>query len=58
MSTYDFSTPYTTVPHNLNAEKLTELIEQTFNREGSLYLVCPKNKHLDCVKMHGFDGSP
>ena len=38
--TYDFSTLYTTLPHNLIKEKLTELIEQTFNREGSLYLAC------------------
>ena len=40
MSTYNFSTLYTTLPHNLIKEKLTELIEQTFNREGSLYLAC------------------
>ena len=40
LSTYDFSTLYTTLPHNLIKEKLTELIEQTFNREGSLYLTC------------------
>ena len=32
LSTYDFTTLYTTLPHNLNKEKLTELIEQTFNR--------------------------
>ena len=38
LSTYDFSTLYTTLPHNLIKEKLTELIEQRFNREGSLYL--------------------
>ena len=38
LSTYDFSTLYTTLPHNLIKEKLAELIEQTFNREGSLYL--------------------
>ena len=37
---YDFSTLYTTLPHNLIKDKLTELIEQTFNREGSLYLAC------------------
>ena len=36
LSTYDFSTLYTTLPHNLIKEKLAELIEQTFNREGSL----------------------
>ena len=40
LSTYDFSTLYTTLPHNLIKEKLTELIEQTFNIEGSLYLAC------------------
>ena len=40
LSTYDFSTLYTTLPHNLIKEKLTELIEQIFNREGSLYLAC------------------
>ena len=40
LSTYDFSTLYTTLPHNLIKEKLTELIEQLFNREGSLYLAC------------------
>ena len=40
MSTYDFSTLYTTLPHNLIKEQLTEIIEQTFNREGSLYLAC------------------
>ena len=40
LSTYDFSSLYTSLPHNLMKEKLTELIEQTFNREGSLYLAC------------------
>ena len=40
LSTYDFSTLYTTLPHNLIKEKLTKLIEQTLNREGSLYLAC------------------
>ena len=40
LSTYDFSTLYTTLPHNLIKDKLTELIEQTFNRESSFYLAC------------------
>ena len=40
LSTYDFSTLYTTLHHNLIKEKITELIEQTFNRQGSLYLAC------------------
>ena len=37
LSTYDFSTLYPTKPHNLIKERL---IEQTFNKEGSLYLAC------------------
>ena len=44
LSAYDFSTLYTTLPHNLIKEKLTELIEQLFNREGSFYLAC-NDKH-------------
>ena len=40
MHTYDFFSLYTTLPHNLIKEKLTELIERIFNREGSLYLAC------------------
>ena len=40
VSTYDFSTLFTTLPHNPSKYKLTELIEQTFKRKGSIYLVC------------------
>ena len=40
LSTYAFYTLYTTLPYNLIKEKLTELTEQTINREGSLYLAC------------------
>ena len=40
MSTYDFSTLYTTLPHNLIKDKLIDLIERTFQREGSPYLAC------------------
>ena len=35
LSTYDFSTLCTTLPHNLIEDKLIDLIERTFNREGS-----------------------
>ena len=35
LSTYDFSTLYTTLPHNLIKEKFIDLIEWTFKREGS-----------------------
>ena len=40
LSTYDFSTLYTTLPHNLINDKLVDLIERTFQREGSLYIAC------------------
>ena len=40
LSTYNFSTLYTTLSHNLIKEKLTALIEQTFNRGCLLYLAC------------------
>ena len=35
LSTYDFSTPYTTLTHDLIKDKLIDLIERTFQREGS-----------------------
>ena len=40
LSTYDFSNLYTTLPHNLIKDKLIDLIERTFQREGSPYLAC------------------
>ena len=40
LSTYDFSTLYTTLPHNFITDKLVDLIERTFQREGSLYIAC------------------
>ena len=40
LSTYDVSTIYTTLPHNLIKDKLVNLIERTFQREGSLYIAC------------------
>ena len=40
MSTYEFSTLYTTLPHNLIKDKLIELIDRTFQREGSSYFAC------------------
>ena len=38
ISTYDFSTLYTTLPHNLIRNQLVDLIENTFRREEVLYL--------------------
>ena len=40
LSTYDFSTLYTTLPHNFIKDKLVDLIERTFQRDGSLYIAC------------------
>ena len=36
----DCSTLYPTLPHNLIKDKLIDLIERTFQREGSPYLAC------------------
>ena len=40
LSTYDFSTLYITLSHNLIKEKLISLIEWTFKREDSPYIAC------------------
>ena len=40
LSTYDFSTLYTTLPLNLIKDKLVDLIERIFQREVSLYIAC------------------
>ena len=44
LSTYDCSTLYTTMPHNLIKEKHIDLIERAFKKifknEGTLYLAC------------------
>ena len=40
LSTYDFATFYTALPHNLINEQLTGLIKRAFQREGSPYLAC------------------
>ena len=40
LSTYDFSTLNTTLPQNLIKDKLIDLIERTFQKEGSPYLAC------------------
>ena len=43
-STYDFSTLYTTLPHNLIRNQLVDSIENTFRREEVLYLVCSEER--------------
>ena len=54
LSTYDFPTLYTTLPHNLIKDKLIDLIERACNREGSPYLACNVllRKNLKNI-MHG-----
>ena len=53
MSTYDFSTLYTTLPHNLIKEKRLDLIERTFyKKEGKLYLACNDKKAFFTSKDH------
>ena len=53
LSTYDFSTLYTTLPHNLIKEKLLDLIERTFyKKEGELYLACNDKNAFFTSKDH------
>ena len=56
---YDFSTLYTTLPHNLIKEKLLDLIEWTFKRAlknyGSLYLACNDRKANGFVSSKIYD---
>ena len=53
LSTYDFSTLYTTLPHNLIKEKLLEMIELTFyKKEGKLYLACNYKKAFFTSEDH------
>ena len=40
VNTYDFSTLYTSLPHDLIKTKLIALIEKTFAREQRLYIAC------------------
>ena len=59
LSTYDFSTLYTTLPHNLIRDKIIDHIERTFNREGSPYLasndrnafLLQKTLKLSCIVL-------
>ena len=51
MSTYDFSTLYTT-PHNLIRNQLVDLIENTFRREEALYLACNEERAFFACEEH------
>ena len=55
LSTYDFSTLYTTLPHNFIKDKLVDLIERTFQRDRSLYIACNDRNAFftsDAVRNH------
>ena len=52
ISTYDFSTLYTTLPHNLIRNQLVDLIENTFMREGALYLACNEERAFFASEKH------
>ncbi len=54
VSTYDFSTLYTTLPHNLINDKLTALIQKTFARENATFLACNFDKAFftSCIVKH------
>ena len=49
VSTYEFSSLYTTLPHNLIKEIRIELNEHTISREGSLYLACNEKRAFPLV---------
>ena len=48
LSTYDFSTLYTTLPHHLIKDKLIALINRTFIRQNTQYLACNE----ECAFFH------
>ena len=53
--TYDFFTLFTTLPHNLIKDKLVDLTERIFQREGSLYIACTDRHaffNFDAVKYY------
>ena len=52
ISTYDFSTLYTTLPHNLIRNQLVDLIENTFRREEVLYLACNEERAFFASNEH------
>ena len=52
ISTYDFSTLYTTLPHNLIRNQLVDLIENTFRREETLYFACNTERAFFAYEEH------
>ena len=52
VSTYDLSTLYTILSHNLIKEKRTGFIEETLNREFSMYLACTEKRAFFTSEQH------
>ena len=52
ISTYDFSTLYTTLPHNLIRNQLVDLIENTFRREEVVNLACNEERAFFTSEEH------
>ena len=52
VSTYDFSTLFTTLPYNLIRYQLVDLIENTFRREEALYLACNEEPAFFASEKH------
>ena len=50
ISTYDLSTLFTTLPHNLIRNQLVDLIENTFRREEALLLACNEERVFSLPK--------
>ena len=50
ISTYDFSTLNTTLPHDLIKNQLVNLIENTFRHEEVLYLACNEERAFSPLK--------
>ena len=51
ISTYDFPTLYTTLPHNLIRNQLVDLVENTYKRE-VLYLACNEEHAFFATEEH------
>ena len=52
ISTYDLSTPYTTLPHNLIRNQLDDLIENIFRHEEVLYVACNEEPAFFASEEH------
>ena len=52
ISTYDFSTLYIKLPHNLIRNQLVDLIKNTFRREEVLYLACNEEQAFFASEEH------